>query len=391
MVEKHKGPGKANRKGITLIDAVQKFGSEADAEAWFIERRWKDGIRCPHCNSVHISERASRKPMPFHCRTCRQYFSVRTGTVLQASKIPLSKWAIAFYLYSTNLKGVSSMKLHRDLGITQKSAWHMAHRIREAWNVSADKFTGPVEVDETYIGGKESNKHEYKKLRSGRGTVGKTAIAGAKDRATGKVKVAVVERTDRPTLQGFVRYAVEPGTTVYTDEHAAYRGITTFGIDHAAVRHGVGEYVNGQAHTNGIENFWSNLKRGYHGVYHQMSPPFKPTKASYPATIASDTHSPAQIGRAVQPRYVERWLTLTLRTATGRPASIWLNQLHSRPFRSQPLPRNKRPRKWQRAARFAQLRRYWLWCWAGLAYTNSTWAKWVKASCTLYWRFSYSP
>ena len=133
MVEKHKGPGKANRKGITLIDAVQKFGSEADAEAWFIERRWKDGIRCPHCNSVHISERASRKPMPYHCRTCRQYFSVRTGTVLQNSKLPLSKWCIAFYLFSTNLKGVSSMKLHRDLGITQKSAWHMAHRIREAW------------------------------------------------------------------------------------------------------------------------------------------------------------------------------------------------------------------------------------------------------------------
>ena len=113
-------------------------------------------------------------------------------------------WAIAFYLYSTNLKGVSSMKLHRDLGITQKSAWHMAHRIREAWNVDADKFSGPVEVDETYIGGKEANKHKSKKLNSGRGTVGKTAIAGAKDRETGKVKVAVVDNTDRPTLQGFV-------------------------------------------------------------------------------------------------------------------------------------------------------------------------------------------
>ena len=272
MVEKHKGPGKANRNGISLIEAVQKFGNEADAEAWFIERRWKDGIRCPHCNSAHISERASRKPMPYHCRTCRQYFSVRTGTVLQNSKLPLSKWCIAFYLFSTNLKGVSSMKLHRDLGITQKSAWHMAHRIREAWNVDADKFAGPVEVDETYIGGKEANKHKHKKLNSGRGTVGKTAVAGAKDRATGKVKVAVVEKTDRPTLQGFVRYAVEPGTTVYTDEHAAYTGITWFGIDHAAVKHGVGEYVNGQAHTNGIENFWSVLKRGYHGIYHQMSP-----------------------------------------------------------------------------------------------------------------------
>ncbi len=273
MTSKHKGPGKADRKGITLIEAIQKFSDETIAEQWLVERRWPDGIRCPYCASDNVTPRTNgRKTPAYRCNPCKRDFTVKTGTIMHDSKLPLSKWCIAFYLYNTNLKGVSSMKLHRDLGITQKSAWHMAHRIREAWNVSADKFTGPVEVDETYIGGKESNKHESKKLRSGRGAVGKTPIAGAKDRETGQVKVAVVERTDRPTLQGFVRYAVEPGTTVYTDEHAAYRGITTFGIDHEAVKHSVGEYVNGQAHTNGIENFWSHLKRGYHGVYHQMSP-----------------------------------------------------------------------------------------------------------------------
>ena len=122
--------------------------------------------------------------MPFHCADCRKYFSVKTDTLLQNSKLSLSTWAIAFYLYSTNLKGVSSMKLHRDLGITQKSAWHLAHRIREAWDVVADKFAGPVEVDETYIGGLEKNKHESKKLNAGRGTVGKVAVAGMKDRET---------------------------------------------------------------------------------------------------------------------------------------------------------------------------------------------------------------
>ncbi len=120
--------------------------------------------------------------MPFHCSDCRKYFSVRTNTLLQNSKLSLSTWAIAFYLFSTNLKGVSSMKLHRDLGITQKSAWHLAHGIREEWNVAADKFAGPVEVDETYVGGKESTKHESKKLNAGRGTVDKVAVAGMKDR-----------------------------------------------------------------------------------------------------------------------------------------------------------------------------------------------------------------
>ena len=160
------------------------------------------------------------------------------------------------------------MKLHRDLGVTQKSAWYMAHRIREAWDVTADKFTGPVEADETYIGGKETNKHASKKLNAGRGTVGKTAVVGVKDRLTGQVSTAVVERTDRATLQGFVMTHTEPFAKVYTDEAVAYRGINR---DHEAVAHGAREYVRGQAHTNGMESHWAMLKRGYDGVYHQFS------------------------------------------------------------------------------------------------------------------------
>ena len=266
-----KAPGKAHRKGISLIEITAMFPTDEAAEKWIAAQRWPDGPVCPHCGSLNVQAGIKHRSMTHRCRDCpnRAMFSLKIGTVMHRTQLGYREWAIAIYLLATNLKGVSSMKLHRDLGITQRSAWFLAHRLREAWKDHGPQFSGPVEADETYIGGKRKNMPKAKrKTLTGRGAVGKMAVAGMKDRATNRVTARSVPATDKATLQRFVAENAAPGAKVFTDEASAYEGMP---FDHEAVCHSAGEYVRGMAHTNGVESFWSMLKRGYQGTFHHFS------------------------------------------------------------------------------------------------------------------------
>lgn len=261
-------------KSVTIpyVEFVKTYSTECKARKYLESLRWADGIKCPFCGCTHVyGQVRDGKAGYYRCSKCGKTFTVRTGTVFERSHVPLTKWLYAFYKIITARKGISSVQLALDIGVTQKTAWFMLQRIRQTCTqeIDADSMlNGVIEADAAYFGGKEKCKHESKKQKKGRGAVGKVAVLGAKERG-GRVVAKVIDDTGKDTVHKTLSDMISKESTLMTDEHASYTDAPF--ADHKIVKHAMKEFVSGMASTNQIESVWSILKRGWVGIYHHFS------------------------------------------------------------------------------------------------------------------------
>jgi len=258
----------------TLQEAILYYADPSKCLELSSEVRWPDGVVCPYCEAKDVTFMASVHRWQCKNKACRKQFSIKVGTVMEDSPIGLDKWLCAIWLITNAKNGISSYEIHRALGVTQKTAWFLLQRIRLAMhNGSLEKMSGTIEVDETFIGGKNINKHQSKK-QAGRGTVGKVIVMGLLKKgghSPATVKTVIVKDTTRETLQSHVKQNIASGAELHTDAHSGYTGLSA-DYAHGIVDHAI-EYVRENVTTNGLENFWSLLKRTIKGTYVSIDVP----------------------------------------------------------------------------------------------------------------------
>ena len=258
-----------SKSTISTFQLFEMFPDQELARTYLEGRLWPNGPRCPVCG---LGDRiTARKEGFYRCNQCKEDFTVRTGTIFERSHVPLHKWVYAMYLLVTARKGISSMQLAKEIGITQKSAWFVLGRLREACGDKLDKLRGIIEIDETYIGGLAKNMHEDKKAHAGTGATGKATVLGMRERG-GRIKAKHIGCSDTQTISAEVHANIEPGSILHTDEHGAYRVLGRIGFTHETVNHAAGEYVRDDVSTNSIESVWAVFKRGVYGTFHHVSP-----------------------------------------------------------------------------------------------------------------------
>jgi transposase-like protein len=263
----------ALQKFKTLIDLLAYFNDEQICRDYLEKIRWEGKLECPYKDCHHTTVYKYSDGKHYKCAKCDRKYTVKVGTIFEDSKVPLQKWFAGIYLITAHKKGISSLQLHRDIGVTQKTAWFMLHRVRHSLGLKQTdaKLSGVCEADETFMGGKEANKHASKKTPNNQGRSVKTrkAVAGVIQRG-GELRAQTVPNTKGEVLKPFVIGNIAFGSELNTDEWWGYKGLNNL-FEHNFVRHNSGEYVQGDCHTNSLEGFWSLLKRGVNGIYHSIS------------------------------------------------------------------------------------------------------------------------